>query len=169
MNASMRELATDEISRPYVVPPRHPPQMTLKQRMAMDRLEVSQVPGTSELGSHPESHKGKIRPKQNQLSAHCYEPVHHKGTGVNDLEAGYKSALLSINDACELLKGGPDEVVVRLSWDAILRRGDIENEVAGRMLEEHNGARKQEKDTADEENNEDEWKDVWKEDDEVDR
>jgi hypothetical protein len=59
-----------------------------------------------------------------------YEPVHHEGTGVDEEEQAYKSHLVSIEEAMQLL-GGTDSVmadVVRRGWEGIEQRRSMEEE-----------------------------------------
>lgn len=65
-----------------------------------------------------------------------YEPVHHEGTGVDEDEQTYESALVSVEEGMRLL-GGTDSVmadVVRRGWEAIQQRMSME--VEGREVAE---------------------------------
>lgn len=147
INASVNEVATETVERPYMAPPKYPPNLTLKQRVKMDQLEVGQVIGPSgnswkqaKRKSKWTKDKGALKGKRSLEAGEWYEPRHHEGTGVNDLEAGYVSKLVPIETAFELLQGVQDEEVLRLAWEAIGERWFIEKEAeqkTRRPLEEH--------------------------------
>ena len=83
----------------YHAPPPYPPDLTLRARVALDRTPEGAV----------------------------YEPVRHEGTGVDEEEREYRSALLPVARALAVLAGSGQERVVRMGWEAICRRDRMEN------------------------------------------
>ncbi|CAK4031538.1 hypothetical protein B0A50_06754 [Lecanosticta acicola] len=57
-----------------------------------------------------------------------YEPVRHEGTGVDDEERLYRAYLLSVDEACERLRGTVMEDVVLRGQAAIQLRKEMEAE-----------------------------------------
>jgi hypothetical protein len=84
--------------RVYVPPEPFPEGMTLKQRMALDRV-------VGENGVEK-----------------VYEPVRHEGTGVDEDELCYTSCLMEVEEARRKLRGSVMEDVVRRGWEAIQLR-----------------------------------------------
>ena len=96
--------ASDQFYQP---PPSFPGDLTLTDRIAMDKV-------TDKDG------KPKI-----------YKPVHIAGTAQDDEERMYESHFLAIDDARRKLKGSVMEDVVRKGWEAIQLRMQIEDKKAG--------------------------------------
>ncbi|KAK4999417.1 hypothetical protein LTR60_007585, partial [Cryomyces antarcticus] len=89
------------LSRPtYAPPPPFPPALPLRARICQD----SQPDGTA------------------------YEPVRHAGTGVDAEELLYESRLLPIAEARGKLRGSVMADVVRVGWEAVGRRLEMEGE-----------------------------------------
>ncbi|TKA24434.1 hypothetical protein B0A50_06754 [Salinomyces thailandicus] len=88
--------------RIYRPPPSFPPELSLKQRVVLDR-------GVGDDGE----------PK-------VYEPVWHEGTGVDEEELLYKSYLLPVDEATRKLRGSVMEDVVRRGWAGIELRKEME-------------------------------------------
>jgi hypothetical protein len=55
-----------------------------------------------------------------------YEPVCHEGTGVDKEEALYRSSLVPINEALRKLRGTVMTDVVRVAWEAVQVRMQME-------------------------------------------
>ena len=66
-------------------------------------------------------------PARIELEGDGYEPVHHKNTAVNAEEALYESHLMPVEDALMKLRGSVMEEVVRIGWNAICARHEMEN------------------------------------------
>ena len=92
----------DVAGRLYRPPDPFPLDMTLKQRIDMDRLAT------------PSGEK------------QWYEPVWHEGTGVDEEELLYKSFLLPVDEARTKLKGSVMEDVVRRGWEGVQYRMELE-------------------------------------------
>ncbi|KAL1296996.1 hypothetical protein AAFC00_004592 [Neodothiora populina] len=91
--------------RRYIPPPRFPRNMTLRQRIALDSISSS-VDGSESV----------------------YEPRKYEGTGVDEEELLYQSALVPVAEACRRLGGGVMSDVVRRGWEAVRLRMRIEDE-----------------------------------------
>ncbi|TKA66746.1 hypothetical protein B0A55_10241 [Friedmanniomyces simplex] len=92
----------DESARVYRAPDPFPAGMTIRQRIAMDKM-------TGDDG------------KQS-----VYEPVRHEGTGVEEEELMYKSYLLPIAEARRKLKGSVMEDVIWRAWEGVRLRMELE-------------------------------------------
>ncbi|MCJ1248543.1 hypothetical protein MMC30_005761 [Trapelia coarctata] len=68
-------------------------------------------------------------PARIELEGDGYEPVHHKHTAVNAEEALYESHLTPVEDALVKLRGSVMEEVVRVGWNAICARHEMETPV----------------------------------------
>jgi hypothetical protein len=55
-----------------------------------------------------------------------YEPQRHEGTGVDEEELGYESALMSVDEAIEVLGGSMSADVVKRAWEAVCLRRSME-------------------------------------------
>ena len=86
----------------YRPPPSFPEDLTLEDRIGMDKT---------------------IRDNGQQT---MYEPVHIHGTAQDDEERMYESHLLTIADARRKLRGSVMEDVVRRGWEAIQLRMTME-------------------------------------------
>lgn len=95
-----------QLARPYYPPPPFPANLTLRQRIQQD-------------------FRGNDGNGQD-----VYEPKKHKGTGVNEEESWYESALLPVDAAIKCLGGGVQGEVVRQAWEAVKLRVQIEDGVA---------------------------------------
>lgn len=88
---------------PYQYPPKWPTEMTLKERVGLEKG------------------LGKGGGKEG------YEPVRHENPGTDPEEALYESHLLSVPEALERLEKMPVmQYVVRIGWEAIQKRMAME-------------------------------------------
>lgn len=94
----MTAQATLDNPTPYISPPAFPKDMTLAQRIELD----------------------KARGEDGKESV--YEPLKHEGTGVDSDELHYESHLLNMEEACKVFRGAEYEYVVRLGWDLTQKR-----------------------------------------------
>ena len=96
---------------------------SLRARVEMDRTEggkdAAKGEGVGEGVGQQEQKKEKER--------FVYEPVKHEGTGVDAEEALYVSSLVPVEEAIELLEWTGQDFVVRVGWDAIIKRWHVED------------------------------------------
>jgi hypothetical protein len=117
VNAEMEAKATENVSRPYVIPPRYPTDLDLRARCELDRLG-----GSGQLGGTEE---GKVA----GASEAWYEPRRHADTGVNEEEANYISELLTVDEACSRVAVKQEAFVIRKGWEYIQKRREMESSI----------------------------------------
>ncbi|KAK3070987.1 hypothetical protein LTR53_009470 [Teratosphaeriaceae sp. CCFEE 6253] len=96
-----------DTERIYHAPEPFPASLTLKERIAMDRVDLPD---------------GKRED---------YEPKWHEGTGVDEEELLYKSHLLPIAEARRKLKGSVMEDVISRAWRGVQSRMAMETSALG--------------------------------------
>ena len=98
LSSSSRPTEKRVLPAPYQSPPAYPTNLTLRARIALERLPNSSA----------------------------YEPVRHEGTGVDADELTYEAHLLPIAEAIRHLEGSGHDLVVRRGWEAICWRDRLE-------------------------------------------
>lgn len=70
------------------------------------------------------------------LEPEGYQPVHHEGTGVDEEEQGYKSFLVTVDEAVRKLGRGVQADVVLRGWKGIQDRFALEEVIDSQSPEQ---------------------------------